>query len=283
MHNHTKKTNNQDSSTKSPSTTIEFIKDKDIESKIDSKENTIKPESTKLDSTRESIAESSKLESKRDSKNNDEVRLDENGDGIMYEAKHNLTWWDYLIFGIFFPFSCLLAYFGLEFVLTEHHIIPIILELALLTCPILFIHDVFYKRKNRFYITTQGIGFERRKWFRIQKGFFKFGEVGMCLYLGSRKLFYTQPIAFTIYPLQTQVLSKWYGYVIKSKIKYKVVVMMVEPSIMSPKLYNEITEQSFLQDFIIQKTEAALKNQNIRIETFEHMGRFAMFGVKNEQ
>ena len=39
-------------------------------------------------------------------------------------------------------------------------------------------HCLFYAHKNRFYVTTQGIGFERRKWFRMQKGFFKFGEVG---------------------------------------------------------------------------------------------------------
>ena len=56
MHNHTKKTNNQDSSTKSPSTTIE--------SKIDSKENTIKTESKKLDS---------------------------NGDEIVWELKRNFS------------------------------------------------------------------------------------------------------------------------------------------------------------------------------------------------
>ena len=31
-------------------------------------------------------------------------------------------------------------------------------------------YRLFYTRKNRFYITTQGIGFERRHWFVMQKG-----------------------------------------------------------------------------------------------------------------
>ena len=200
--------------------------------------------------------ESSKLESKRDSKNNDEVRLDENGDGIMYEAKHNLTWWDYLIFGIFFPFSCLLAYFGLEFVLTEHHIIPIILELALLTCPILFIHDVFYKRKNRFYITTQGIGFERRKWFRMQKGFFKFGEVGLVVF--DFGITNENDEVFIIYPIGSNPPKRFNLF--SSPKKHQKIT--IQTSICKDKIYDFVT-------FIRQKTKETLESQGIHISDSE--------------
>ena len=186
------------------------------------------------------------------------------------------------MFSIFFPFSCLVVYAGLELTLLEKNMGYLILPLVFLIVCMLLLHDIFYKRKNRFYITNQGIGFERRKWFRMQKGFFRFGEVGIVQGSGSRNIFYAQPIAFILFPLQTQVLSKWYGYVIKSKTKYEVVALMVKPSILSPKIYDTITQQAFLKDFIMQKTKESLKSQNIKIESFEHIGRFAIFGVKNE-
>lgn len=216
-------------------------------------------------------------------KNNNEVRLDSNGDEIVYELRHNLSWWDYFMFSIFFPFGCLATYAGLELALTEKHISYIIFALMFLIFSIWLLHDIFYKYKNRFYVTNNGIGFERRKWFRMQKRFFKFGEVGIIQGIGSRKIFYAQPYPFILFPLQTQVLSKWYGYVIKSKIKYKIVVMSIGESILSPKIYNEISERIFLKDFIMQKTQESCKNQNIEIKSFTHMGRFAIFGVKNEQ
>ncbi len=211
-----------------------------------------------------------------------DIRVDEFGEEILYEIRHNLSWWDYVMFSIFFPFSCLVVYAGLELTLLEKNMGYLILALVSLIACMLLLHDIFYKRKNRFYITNQGIGFERRHWFRMQKGFFRFGEVGIVQGSGSRKIFYVQPIAFILFPLQTQVLSKWYGYVIKSKTKYEVVVLMVKPSILSQKIYDKTTEQIFLKDFIMRKTKESLNNQNIKIESFVHMGRFAIFGVKNE-
>ncbi|HEH5010828.1 TPA: hypothetical protein SHD04_001849 [Campylobacter coli] len=211
--------------------------------------------------------------------NNNNIKLDSNGDEIVYEVRHHLTWWDYLMFSIFFPFGCLLVYIGLSM----ENIADIVFILISLTFSIWLLHDLFYKRKNRFYVTNSGIGFECRHWFRMQKRFFKFGEVGIIQGIGSRKIFYAQPYPFILFPLQTQVLSKWYGYVIKSKIKYKIVVMSIGESILSPKIYDKITERIFLKDFIMQKTQESCKNQNIEIKSFTHMGRFAIFGVKNEQ
>lgn len=208
-----------------------------------------------------------------------DIRYDEFGEEILYEIRHNLSWWDYVMFSIFFPFSCLLVYIGLSM----ENIADIVFVLISLTFSIWLLHDLFYKRKNRFYVTNSGIGFEHRHWFVIQKRFFRFGEVGIIQCIGSRKIFYAQPVSFILFPLQTQVLSKWYGYVIKSKIKYKIVVISTGESIVSPKIYNEISERIFLKDFIMQKTKESLKSQNIKIESFEHIGRFAIFGTKNGQ
>lgn len=44
-------------------------------------------------------------------------------------------------------------------------------------CFIIYFNFIILFSKVSFYITNQGIGFERRHWFRTQKKFFKFGEV----------------------------------------------------------------------------------------------------------
>ena len=264
MHNHTKKINNQDSSTKSPSTTIEFIKDKDMESKIDSKENTIKPESTKLDSTRESIAESSKLESKKDSKNKDKVRFDENGDEIMYEAKHNLTWWDYIMYSIMFLVGILTTYGGIDNFLSNKidGVFFIMLLIFGIPCICVSLHFLVYVRKNRFYVTNSGIGFERRKWFRLQKRFFKFGEVGVAMNVlpafgtcdTPTQIFMFCPIHLTIKPMfLPRLRDKNYKHYIFCKVL--------------TEFYRD--DKIAIFNFIRQKTKEALESKGIHISDSE--------------
>ena len=61
---------------------------------------------------------------------------------------------------------------------------------------------IFYQNKNRFYITHQGIGFERRKWFRMQKRFFKFGEVRVIVRAAAYVAFIAgNTYFFNIFPL----------------------------------------------------------------------------------
>ena len=47
--------------------------------------------------------ESKKIDySKSNYKNKDNIKLDSNGDEIVWEAKHNLSWWDYIMYSIVF-------------------------------------------------------------------------------------------------------------------------------------------------------------------------------------
>ena len=211
--------------------------------------------------------ESNKLESKKDSKNKDEVRFDENGDEIMYEAKHNPSWWDYFLMSVFFMFGIIIVYDGIESFLSNEIDRSLFITLLVFGIPsaLLSFYYIFYARKNRFYITTQGIGFERRKWFRMQKGFFKFGEVGFLILLVPTGLCPITPInKITIFPLgnrKGRFVFNWQLNLLCS------LSLMAWNTYVSPKLYNEITEQSYLRDFLIKKTKETLESKGIDTET----------------
>lgn len=58
--------------------------------------------SENLKSDRESNNTTKHIEStKLDSANKGEVRLDSNGDEIVYEIWHNPNWWDYFLMSVF--------------------------------------------------------------------------------------------------------------------------------------------------------------------------------------
>ena len=211
--------------------------------------------------------ESNKLESKKDSKNKDKVRFDENGDEIMYEARHNLTWLDCIIYYIIFLFGILITYGGIRDFLSNEIARSLFITLLVFGIPFMLFssYSLFYAHKNRFYITTQGIGFERRKWFRIQKGFFKFGEVGFLILLVPTGLCPITPInKITIFPLgnrKGRFVFNWQLNLLCS------LSLMAWNTYVSPKLYNEITEQSYLRDFLIKKTKETLESKGIDTET----------------
>ena len=218
-------------------------------------------ESTKLDSTRESIVEPSKPESKKDSKNKDEVRLDSNGDEIMYEAKHNPSWWDYFLMSVFFMFGIIIVYDGIESFLSNEIDRSLFITLLVFGIPsaLLSFYYIFYARKNRFYITTQGIGFERRKWFRMQKGFFKFGEVG------AMKIICTAPFLnaidfITIFPLGN--IKRKYNNIWRLK-PYCFFCLIAWDFYISPKIYNSVLDEHYLHNFLIKKTKEALESKGI--------------------
>ncbi|WP_395148422.1 hypothetical protein [uncultured Helicobacter sp.] len=81
--------------------------------------NETKPtESIKQDSIQETSinTESSKLESKKptDTKNKDNIKLDSNGDEIMYEVRHRLGIQDTIQYIIMFMFGIALVYVGIR-------------------------------------------------------------------------------------------------------------------------------------------------------------------------
>ena len=213
-----------------------------------------------IDSTKESIAESSKLESKRDSKNKDEVRFDENGDEIMYEVRYNLSWWDYIIYSIMFMFGILTIYGGIDNFLSNKidGVFFIMLLIFGIPCICVSLYFLVYGRKNRFYVTNNGIGFECRKWFRMQKRFFKFGEVGVATRYSPApgkcdtptQIFTFCPIHLTIkFMFLPRLRDKNYKHYIFSKVL--------------TELYRD--DIMVILNFIRQKTKEALESQGIHI------------------
>lgn len=192
-----------------------------------------------------------------------DIRYDEFGEEILYEIRHNLSWWDSLVFGTMFLFGIIIVYAGIEDFVLERIDIVFFITLMLFGIPFVFLSlfQLLYAHKNRIYITNQGIGFERRNWFRMQKGFFKFGEVGFRLVLLSTGLCpVSPPSIITIFPLGN-IKSKYVPFwQLKS---YCHIFLTFWNNYISPKLYNETTEQCYLHDFLIKKTKEALESQGI--------------------
>lgn len=194
-----------------------------------------------------------------------DIRYDEFGEEILYEIRHNLNWWDSLVFGTMFLFGSLLVYGSVSdfFAMTEKYSMdtPIFVVFFGFSLCWVGIYNLLYTRKNRIYITNQGIGFERRKWFRMQKGFFGFGEVGFRIVLLSTGLCpVSPPSIITIFPLGN-IKSKYVPFwQLKS---YCHIFLTFWNNYISPKLYNETTEQCYLHDFLIKKTKEALESQGI--------------------
>ncbi|TLD90749.1 hypothetical protein LS80_011540, partial [Helicobacter trogontum] len=71
--------------------------------------------SENLKSDRESNDETIHAEStKLDSANKGEVRLDSNGDEIVYEVKHKLSLWDCFMFNVMLFFGVIMIYGGIR-------------------------------------------------------------------------------------------------------------------------------------------------------------------------
>lgn len=221
-----------------------------LKSNAETNNEAIHTESKKLDSKRESTNTESK--EINDTKNQENIKLDSNGE-IVFEVKYKLSLWDYFMYSIFFPFSCLMVYVGLSM----KNIADIILFLIFFMLCVVSLNNVFYKRKNRFYVTSNGIGFERKHWFRMQKRFFKFGEVGMASNTKAGvKMFVTPQFIFMFFDINAKVIKRKYGFSAKTKLKYKV----------------SIPHWSFNQDDIFHNYPIQLIKQKTK-ETLEDQGR----------
>ena len=203
--------------------------------------------------------------SKSNYKNKDNIKLDSNGEEIVYEVRHNATWWDFLVFGAIFLFGIAIvcgtiiqqAFLDDWLLLLLFGGIPIILST----------HHIFYIRKNKIYITHQGIGFEHRKWFRMQKGFFKFGEVGIVM-ADTIALSPITPLTFiTIFPIGNIKKKCFFHWQLKP---YCIIRLMAWNAYLSPKLYNTITQQDYLHEFLLKKTKEALESQGVDVNSLPY-------------
>ncbi|WP_299548732.1 hypothetical protein [uncultured Helicobacter sp.] len=182
--------------------------------------------------------------------NAESKKLDSNGDEIVFEVKHDTsieTFYLYFLFlfGVFILISLFINP-------SDDIVVNIFMFIVFFPITFYIAKMLFYNRKNRIYVTNYGIGFERRHWFKMQKGFFRFGEVGLAIIrLGVGV---TSEEVFIFYPFNNKTPKR--------------------VPLFSPKNYYKI----MLQDadyskvfftFIRQKTKEALESQGKSISDEE--------------
>ena len=243
--------------------------------KLDSiKQTSINTESTKLES---STLKSNYLESKKpnDTKNNqtknkDNIKLDSNGDEIVYEVKYKLSLWDCFMFNVMLFFGVIMIYGGIrDFLLANKMDGEMFVMLSILG--ILFtlvgFYRLFYMRKNRFYVTNNGISFEYRHWFVMQKGFFRFGEVGLVLsYFSAPVYFDTATHIFMIHSIGIT-----YKHMALVRFRDKNYKRYIFCKVMTELYRDDIKE---IITFMRQKTKEALESQGIEISDSELKDKF---------
>ena len=269
-----------------------------LKSDIESKNEAINTESTRLESNRLDSKreipiniESNKLETtanveykietatnteskvdsnEKDSKNNDEVRFDSNGDEIVYEVRYKLSLWDYFLFGVMLFLGIAMVYGGIKKFLSsdlEYQVGGVMILIFGASCILASCHRLFYARKNRFYVTNNGIGFERRKWFRMQRIFFKFGEVGVAMYYLPAPAYYdTANNIFTLYPFNITYKTMALARFRDTNYKYYTFCKVLA------NIYRDNAIE--ILAFIRQKTKEALESQGIHITDSELKDKF---------
>ena len=201
--------------------------------------------------------------------NTKEIKLDSHGDEIMYEVRHRLGIQDTIQYIIMFMLGIALVYVGIRgFVLADRMDGVMFAMLLGIPCVFSSFYRLFYARKNRFYVTNNGIGFEYRHWFRIQKGFFRFGEVGIFVYYLSPPLhFDTSKNIFIIYSINIT-----YKLMIFSRLRDKNYKYYIFCKVFTNNFYYHDMKE--IITFMRQKTKEALESQGIEISDSELKDKF---------
>lgn len=191
---------------------------------------------------------------------------------MIFNARHNLSLWDY-IFKIFVLIFCGFFALGSFCVGIERDEIGFGILIGIffgLPC-VESLYDLIYLRKNRFFVTDKGIGFERRHFFTMQRLFFYFGEVGFCEnfpYFAYRKVTTATDI-YMLFPLKTRVEKRWGGLQIKSDFKIEVPVLNALGAYISPKIYNKVSEKIYLKEYILEQTKKAVDLGDLDLQGVE--------------
>ena len=227
--------------------------------------------SENLKSDRESNNTTKHIEStKLDSANKGEVRLDSHGDEIVYEVKHKLSLWDCFMFNVMLFFGVIMIYGGIrDFLLANKMdgVMFVMLSILGILFTLVGFYRLFYMRKNRFYVTNNGIGFEYRHWFVMQKGFFRFGEVGLVLsYFSAPAYFDTATHIFMIHSIGIT-----YKHMALVRFRDKNYKRYIFCKVMTELYRDDIKE---IITFMRQKTKEALESQGIEISDSELKDKF---------
>ena len=213
-----------------------------------------------------------KLESKdlKTGTNTKEIKLDSHGDEIVYEVKHKLSLWDCFMFNVMLFFGVIMIYGGIrDFLLANKMdgVMFVMLSILGILFTLVGFYRLFYMRKNRFYVTNNGIGFEYRHWFVMQKGFLRFGEVGLVLsYFSAPAYFDTATHIFMIHSIGIT-----YKHMALVRFRDKNYKRYIFCKVMTELYRDDIKE---IITFMRQKTKEALESQGIEISDSELRDKF---------
>jgi hypothetical protein len=184
-----------------------------------------------------------------------------NDENLIFEAKHEVSFLDYitLSFFTFFGLSFLLALFIPPFEI-KGLLFGICMVVVSLILP--FFH-LLYWRKQRVYITTEGIGMDFRRYGRLHKRFFHFGEVGLSRFsIGYVRIPLSDPDKFIIHPLGAYTHTKFGGTLFKIPFKKRIcAATLTSMPYFSPKVYDSLYEKSCLKEYVVRKTKEALRQK----------------------
>ena len=203
------------------------------------------------------------------SKDKESKKLDSNCDEIVYEIRNNPSWWDYFVLFVMLFFGIVMVDVTKDFLFDKIDVASFVILLILgISFIIMSLYYSFYARKNRIYITNQGIYFEYRNYFRMQKRFFKFGEVGVAIAVANTVLCpITPPKFITIFPIGNLKKKYFFHWQLKP---YCIVRLMAWNVYISPKLYDKITERCYLHEFLVKKTKETLESKGIDTKTLPY-------------
>ena len=193
--------------------------------------------------------------------------LDSRGE-IVFETKSRLCCWDWIIYHSFLLFSCFIIYFAIFLFLDGKDIMLVMFWFLIGLVGIFMYCAPIYQLNNRIYITEQGIGFDRRQYFRMQKQFFRFGKIGLCInsLYDMPRFTITSRLNYIFYDINIEVKPMLFGYIRDKNYKHYIFC----------KIYTEIDIDNIknMLNFIHKKTEQSLQMQGINISNNELKSKF---------
>lgn len=200
--------------------------------------------------------------------------MDYESECVMFEVKSKLKWWCCILLYVALIVCCYMIYIALvDFInnTLSSGLLIFMLIFFLIPLGVAILYNLFYCLNNRLYITEQGIGFEVRHYFRMQKQFFRFGEVGlhnstiMATFAPLHKFY-----RFAVFPLgyaESNFINL--SPLVKSK-KIHLIFIVAWDAYISDKFYDKITEQNYLKEFLITKAKESLESKGINIDSLPY-------------
>ncbi|MGX3045900.1 hypothetical protein [Helicobacter sp. T3_23-1056] len=187
---------------------------------------------------------------------------------IVFEMNSRLCCWDWIIYHLFLLFSCLIVYLAIFLFLEGKDIMLVMFWFLIGIVGIVMYCAPIYHLNNRIYITEQGIGFEKRHYFRMQKKFFRFGEIGLCInaLYDMPRFTITSRLNYIFYDINIEMKPMLFGYIRDKNYRHYIFC----------KIYTKIDIDNIknMLAIIRKKTEQSLQTQGINISNNELKSTF---------